>query len=117
MVPSRYTPSGARGASSFPSRCATANTTRWAAFSACSTALSEISRETKSGTTIAGNTTTSRTGNSGSTSGMSSSRSTASSAPAMGGLYRFGRPVQKPRASSGDRTTRQRGRLERKRRP
>src|SRR5216684_1343551 len=84
MVPIRYTPSGARGASSFPSRCATANSSRCPPFRACSTAFSETSRETKSGTTMAGNTTTSRTGSSGSTSGMSSSRSTVSSPPAMG---------------------------------
>src|SRR5207237_729551 len=62
---------------------------------ACSMAASDISRLTKSGTTCVGNTTTSRTGRTGITSGMSSS-------PAMVGGSEMGASIAEtlPRARS-----------------
>src|SRR5947209_3812703 len=91
--PRPYTPSGALGASSPGSRWVTTKTIR-SFRSACSTAESEISRETKSGTTCAGNTTRSRTGRSGSTSGMSNG--SCSSSGMVGTLSRFGHRPEGP---------------------
>jgi len=62
---------------------------------ACSTALSEISRETKSGTTHGGNTTR-RARQQRSTSGTSSSRSTAVYGPRHGGTL----PLREARSRS-----------------